>query len=154
MTGKVLFHDEFETEFKELPPKENNLMPKDLDEIMRELPPERRERIEKRASELIDEHMTLQDIRKAQKLTQERMAQILGVGQDSVSRLEKRTDLHLSTLNNYINAMGGSLKLVAEFPDRSPVILDGLVELSIDENQAQSLDTSEPANVISSEQLK
>lgn len=124
-------------------------MPKDLDEIMRELPPERRERIEKRASELIDEHMTLQDIRKAQKLTQERMAQILGIGQDSVSRLEKRTDLHLSTLNNYINAMGGSLKLVAEFPDRSPVILDGLVELSIDENQAQSLDTSEPANVIS-----
>jgi transcriptional regulator with XRE-family HTH domain len=129
-------------------------MPKDLDEIMRELPPERRERIEKRAKELIDEHMTLQDIRKAQKLTQERMAQILGVGQDSVSRLEKRTDLHLSTLNNYINAMGGSLKLVAEFPDRSPVILDGLVELSEDENQAQSSDTSEPANVISSEQLK
>lgn len=129
-------------------------MPKELDEIMRELPPERRERIEKRAKELIDEHMTLQDIRKAQKLTQERMAQILGVGQDSVSRLEKRTDLHLSTLNNYINAMGGSLKLVAEFPDRSPVILDGLVELSEDENQAQSSDTSEPANVISSEQLK
>lgn len=129
-------------------------MSKDLDEIMRELPPERRERIEKRAKELIDEHMTLQDIRKAQKLTQERMAQILGVGQDSVSRLEKRTDLHLSTLNNYINAMGGSLKLVAEFPDRSPVILDGLVELSEDENQAQSSDTSEPANVISSEQLK
>lgn len=129
-------------------------MPKDLDEIMRELPPERRERIEKRAKELIDEHMTLQDIRKAQKLTQERMAQILGVGQDSVSRLEKRTDLHLSTLNNYINAMGGSLKLVAEFPDRSPVILDGLVELSEDENQAQSSDISEPANVISSEQLK
>jgi transcriptional regulator with XRE-family HTH domain len=52
-------------------------------------------------------------------LTQERIAQILGIGQDSVSRLEKRTDLHLSTLNNYINAMGGSLKLVAEFLDRS-----------------------------------
>jgi transcriptional regulator with XRE-family HTH domain len=87
--------------------------------------------------------MTLQDIRKAQKLTQERMVQILGISQDSVSRLEKRTDLHLSTLNNYINAMGGSLKLVAEFPDRPPVILDGLAELSEDENQAQSLDTSE-----------
>ncbi len=118
-------------------------MPKELDEIMRELPPERRERIEKRAKQLIDEHMTLQDIRKARKLTQERMAQILGIGQDSVSRLEKRTDLHLSTLSNYINAMGGSLKLVAEFPDRAPVILDGLAELDSDESQTQSLDTSD-----------
>ena len=109
-------------------------MPKDLDEIMRDFSPERRERIEKRAKELIDEHMTLQDIRKARQLTQEHMAQILGIGQDSVSRLEKRTDLHLSTLNNYINAMGGSLKLIAEFPDRSPVILDGLTELNNSEN--------------------
>lgn len=129
-------------------------MPKDLDEIMRDFSPERRERIEKRASELIDEHMTLQDIRKARQLTQERMAKILGIGQDSVSRLEKRTDLHLSTLNNYINAMGGSLKLVAEFPDRSPVILDGLAELNEDESQAQSLDTSDPENILSSEQQK
>lgn len=119
-------------------------MSKDIEEIMRDFDPERRAKIEKRAKELIDEHMTLQDIRKAQKLTQERMAQILGVGQDSVSRLEKRTDLHLSTLNNYINAMGGSLKLVAEFPDRSPVILDGLVELSIDENQAQNSESKLP----------
>ncbi len=124
-------------------------MSKDIEEIMRDFSPERRAKIEKRASELIDEHMTLQDLRKARQLTQERMAQILGIGQDSVSRLEKRTDLHLSTLNNYINAMGGSLKLVAEFPERSPVILDGLAELSEDENQAQSLDSSEPANVIS-----
>jgi transcriptional regulator with XRE-family HTH domain len=110
-------------------------MPKDIDEMMRDFSPSRREGIEKRAKELINEHMTLQDIRKARQLTQERMAQILGIGQDSVSRLEKRTDLHLSTLNNYINAMGGSLKIVAEFPDRSPVILDGLAELNEDKNQ-------------------
>ncbi|MGF1589573.1 MAG: XRE family transcriptional regulator [Pleurocapsa sp.] len=114
-------------------------MPKDIEEIMRDFSPERRAKIEKRTSELINEHMTLQDIRKARQLTQERMAQILGIGQDSVSRLEKRTDLHLSTLNNYINAMGGSLKLVAEFPDRDPVILDGLAELDEDESQNQIL---------------
>ncbi|MGL5940157.1 MAG: XRE family transcriptional regulator [Waterburya sp.] len=118
-------------------------MPKELDEIMRNFSPLRRERIEQRAKELIEEHMTLQDIRKARQLTQERMAKILGIGQDSVSRLEKRTDLHLSTLNNYIKAMGGSLKLVAEFPDRSPVILDGLAELEENESQTQSLDTSD-----------
>lgn len=116
-------------------------MPKDIEEIMRDFSPERRAKIEKRASELINEHLTLTDIRKARQLTQERMAQILGIGQDSVSRLEKRTDLHLSTLNNYINAMGGSLKLVAEFPDRNPVIIDGLAELDEDENQSQILDT-------------
>ena len=109
-------------------------MPKDIEEIMRDFEPERRAKIEKRAKKLINEHLTLTDIRKARQLTQERMAQILGIGQDSVSRLEKRTDLHLSTLNNYINAMGGSLKLVAEFPDRDPVILDGLAELDEDEN--------------------
>jgi DNA-binding XRE family transcriptional regulator len=143
MTWRVLFHDEFAAEFKELQlevqdellAKENKVMPKDIEEIMRDFSPERRAKIEKRASELINEHMTLQDIRKARQLTQERMAQILGIGQDSVSRLEKRTDLHLSTLNNYINAMGGSLKLVAEFPDRDPVILDGLAELDEDESQ-------------------
>ena len=108
-------------------------MPKDLESIMQDLPEERRVKIEKRAKELIDEHMTLQDIRKAQELTQEKMGEILGIGQDSVSRLEKRTDLHLSTLNNYISAMGGKLKLVAEFPDRKPVVIDGLIDLKEDD---------------------
>ena len=112
--------------------KKNKIMPKDLESIMQDLPEERRVKIEKRAKELIDEHMTLQDIRKAQELTKEKMGEILGIGQDSVSRLEKRTDLHLSTLNNYISAMGGKLKLVAEFPDRKPVIIDGLVDLKED----------------------
>lgn len=110
-------------------------MPKDLEEMMSDFSPERIEKIEKRAKELIDEHMTLQDIRKARQLTQEKMGRILGVGQDSVSRLEKRTDLHLSTLSNYIRAMGGSLKLVAEFPDRTPIVLEGLAELNEVENQ-------------------
>ena len=98
--------------------------------------------------------MTLTDIRKVRQLTQERMAQILGIGQDSVSRLEKRTDLHLSTLNNYINAMGGSLKLVAEFPDRSPVILEGLALFDEDENRSQIKDTSDPENILSPQQPK
>lgn len=127
-------------------------MPKDIEEIMRDFSPERRAKIEKRASELINEHMTLTDIRKARKLTQERIAQILGIGQDSVSRLEKRTDLHLSTLNDYINAMGGSLKLVAEFPDRSPVILEGLALFDEDESRSQIKDTSDPENILSPQQ--
>ena len=56
------------------------------------------------------------------------MAKKLGVSQDSVSRLEQRTDLLLSTLRKAIRAMGGDLSLVAEFPDRKPVILSGIAE--------------------------
>jgi transcriptional regulator with XRE-family HTH domain len=100
-----------------------------LSDIMAQLPPEQREKIEARAQELILENMTLQDMRKARKLTQESMAELLGIRQDSVSRLEKRADLLLSTLRSYVKAMGGDLKLVAEFPDRPSVIISALGEL-------------------------
>ncbi|MFN7383560.1 MAG: helix-turn-helix domain-containing protein, partial [Dolichospermum sp.] len=86
-------------------------------------------KIEARAQELILENMTLEDMRKARKLTQESMAELLGIRQDSVSRLEKRADLLLSTLRSYVKAMGGDLKLVAEFPDRPSVIISALGEL-------------------------
>ena len=52
----------------------------------------------------------------------------LGVTQDSVSRLEKRSDLLLSTLRKTVEALGGNLSLVAEFPDRAPVVLSGIAE--------------------------
>ena len=100
-----------------------------LSDIMAQLPPERQAKIEARAQELILENMTLQDMRKARKLTQESMAELLGIRQDSVSRLEKRADLLLSTLRSYVKAMGGDLKLVAEFPDRPSVIISALGEL-------------------------
>jgi hypothetical protein len=54
------------------------------------------------------------------------VAKTLGITQDSVSRLEKRSDLLLSTLRKTVEAMGGSLSLVAEFPDRAPVVLSGI----------------------------
>jgi DNA-binding XRE family transcriptional regulator len=61
-------------------------------------------------------------------MTQARMAELLGVGQDSISRLEKRSDLLLSTLRDYVAAMGGNLRLMVEFPDRPPVSLSALFE--------------------------
>jgi len=70
--------------------------------------------------------MTLRELRHARKLTQVKMAKTLGVTQDSVSRLEKRSDLLLSTLRKTVEAMGGNLSLVAEFPDRAPVVLSGI----------------------------
>jgi len=90
------------------------------DEVMARLSPERRALIEARAQELIEEVMTLRDLRTAQQLTQERVAAILGVEQDSVSRMERRADMLLSTMSGYVEAMGGKLRLIAEFPNRKP----------------------------------
>jgi transcriptional regulator with XRE-family HTH domain len=72
------------------------------------------------------EEMTLRELRKARKLTQVRLAKTLKINQDSVSRLEKRSDLLLSTLRKAVEAMGSTLSLVAKFPDRRPVVLSAL----------------------------
>ena len=61
--------------------------------------------------------MSLRDLRKAREQTQASVAAKLGINQENVSRLEQRSDLMLSTLSNYVGAMGGKLSLVAEFPD-------------------------------------
>ena len=100
-----------------------------IDDKMKKLSAARRKKIEARAAELIAEEMSLRDLRKARKLTQEHIAEVLNVGQDGVSRLEKRSDLLISTLRSYVEAMGGSLSLIAEFPDRQPVILAGLATM-------------------------
>ena len=89
----------------------------------------RRKKVEARAAALIAEEMTLQELRQARKLTQVRLAKARGISQDGVSRLEKRSDLLLSTLRKSVEAMGGNLSLVAEFPDREPVVLSGIAEV-------------------------
>src|SRR5438445_2841484 len=103
-------------------------MPVNVNEIIRKLSPAERKKVQDRAAELIAEEMSLRDLRKARKLTQTRVAKTLGITQDSVSRLEKRSDLLLSTLRKTVQAMGGNLSLVAEFPDRAPVVLSGIAE--------------------------
>ena len=75
---------------------------------------------------LIAEEMTLQELRRARTMTQVKMAKTLGVAQKQISEIEKRTDMHISTLRRSIEAMGGTLSLVAEFPDRKPVVLTGI----------------------------
>src|ERR1700732_1010156 len=101
-------------------------MPTTLKDKMKKLSPTQRKKVEARAAQLIAEEMTLRELRHARKLTQVRMARKLGITQDSVSRLEKRSDLLLSTLRKTVQAMGGNLSLVAEFPDRAPVVLSGI----------------------------
>ena len=99
-----------------------------VDDKIRKLSTAQRKKVEARAVELIAEEMTLRELRKARKLTQVRMAKRLGITQDGVSRLEKRSNLLLSTLRETVEAMGGNLSLVAEFPDRAPVVLSGIAE--------------------------
>lgn len=101
-----------------------------LNNVLNKLPAARRKKVDARAKELIAEELTLQNIRKAQKLTQEQMARALNVGQDSISRLEKRSDMMLSTMRGYIEAMGGSLELVAQFPKRGPVIIKSIQDVA------------------------
>ena len=101
-------------------------MPRNVDYIIGKLNPAKRRKVEARAVQLIAEEMTLRQLRQARKLTQVRIARTLGITQDSVSRLEKRSDLLLSTLRKTVEAMGGSLSLVAEFADRAPVVLSGI----------------------------
>jgi DNA-binding XRE family transcriptional regulator len=101
-------------------------MSRNVDDIINKLSPAQRKKVEARATQLIAEEMTLRELRRARKLTQQRMARTLGIGQDGVSKLEKRADLMISTLRNCIEAMGGQLSLVAEFPDREPVVLSSI----------------------------
>ena len=94
-----------------------------IDDFMQDFTPEERAKVAARTAELIEEELTLRDLRQARHLTQERMAALMGVEQENVSRLERRADLLLSTLSSYVTAMGGTLRLVAEFPDRRPVAI-------------------------------
>ena len=97
-----------------------------IDDVIKSLPAAERRAIEKRAAELIAEEMTLQELRRAREMTQLKMAKKLGIAQKQISEIEKRTDMHISTLRRSIEALGGTLALVAEFPDRKPVKLSGI----------------------------
>jgi hypothetical protein len=102
------------------------MMAVSVEDVLKKVPAKERKAIETRRQELLAEYMTLQDLRKAREHTQQRMAELLGIKQANVSRIEKRSDLLLSTLGSYVAAMGGRLRLVAEFPDRPPVVLSKL----------------------------
>jgi DNA-binding transcriptional regulator YiaG len=103
-------------------------MPRNINDIIRNLPAAQRKKVEKRAAQLIAEEMTLRQLRQACRLTQQKVAKSLRIGQEGVSKLERRSDLLISTLRDYIQTMGGKLSLVVEFPDREPIMLSGISE--------------------------
>ena len=101
-------------------------MAKTLDQKLQELSPQRQQSIKARTSALIFEERTLQTLRKQLDMTQEEMARRLQIGQENISRLEKRSDMKLSTLQAYIEALGGELDLTVQFPGHTPIKLQDI----------------------------
>jgi len=91
-------------------------------ELKKDMSPQRRENIENRARTILI-HMALQELRQTRQLTQQGLADILNMNQAALSKMEKQSDMRISTLRKLLSAMGGNLKLVVEFPE-GEVVLD------------------------------
>lgn len=96
-------------------------MAKSFKLLKEKMSPEARARAQNAAREMLGE-IALQDLRKSLHLTQEQIAAVLDMKQATISRLESQDDMYISTLNSYITALGGRLKLIAAFPDKEVVI--------------------------------
>lgn len=96
-------------------------MPTSFDNLRNKMSPERRARNKEVAAVMLAE-MPLHELRRARELSQSSLAEVLGVGQGAVSKMERRTDMYISTLRSYIKAMGGDLVIEAKFPDGMVVI--------------------------------
>ena len=83
--------------------------------------PERQERIRKRTEEMLAE-LPLQELRQARALSQQELAEVLGLNQATISKLERRTDMYLSSLRRFVEAMGGELEISAKFPEGKVLI--------------------------------
>ncbi|HID28386.1 MAG TPA: helix-turn-helix domain-containing protein [Desulfobacterales bacterium] len=96
-------------------------MAKSFKNLLDTLPPERLERMEDRAQGMLLE-MALQEIRQNRHLTQRQLASSLNLDQAVLSKMENHSDIPVSTLRKLVSAMGGKLKLIAEFPDEEIII--------------------------------
>jgi DNA-binding XRE family transcriptional regulator len=91
-------------------------MARNYEELRAKMRPEARARVEARVKETL-KNMPLEELRSAREMTQVNLAKVLGVQQASISKMERRTDMYLSTLRSYVEAMGGRLELRAVFQD-------------------------------------
>jgi transcriptional regulator with XRE-family HTH domain len=97
-----------------------------ITEIINSLPKEDQQRIHERYLELKNEVETLRELRQAAGKAQAHIATALNIKQPSVSKIERQTDMYLSTLRSYVEAIGGELELTVRFPSRPPVRLGRL----------------------------
>ncbi|NVO13228.1 MAG: XRE family transcriptional regulator [Rhodoplanes sp.] len=105
-------------------------MARTLDEVLATLPKDRRRRVEDHFAELKDEVESLQELRRVAGKVQAEIAAALAITQPSVSKIEKQTDMYLSTLRSFVEAIGGELDLVVRLPSRAPIRLRSLGEMT------------------------
>jgi transcriptional regulator with XRE-family HTH domain len=107
------------------------------DDYKKKLTPEQRSKVDELARKLIAEEKSLREVRKAREYSQSTLSELLGMNQGDLSKFERRTDAYLSTIRRYIEAMGGSLELVATFPDTGPVKIVNIGDLDSSEEETQ-----------------
>ncbi len=91
-------------------------MAKKFRDLVAALPQEDQDEIRGR-TEILSASIKLEEIRKARRISQKSLASAMRVSQPAVSKMERRTDMYISTLRDYIRAMGGELEIIATFPD-------------------------------------
>ena len=122
-------------------------MARNLDAFIASLPQEEQQTIQVEAAHLIEEEMTLQELRKVLVRSQEEIGKVLKVNQAQVSKIERRTDMYVSTLRSFIEAMGGQLEIIAHIPDHEPVRINQFEELG----EAKSAKQRHPAHHVEGE---
>jgi DNA-binding XRE family transcriptional regulator len=105
-------------------------MGRTLDEMMAALPDDRRRKVEARSTDLVAEVEGLKALRLLAQRSQEEMAIVLKIKQPSVHKIEKQTDLYLSTLRRYVEAAGGTLELRVELPGKGIMHLTGVGDIT------------------------
>ena len=112
-------------------------MAKSFDTLLNAMSPERRANIEEQAQSLLIE-MALQELRQARHLTQQQLAETLKLNQAAISKMERQSDMYISTLRRFLKAMGAELKIIASFPDRD-VLISQFEEIEEPQQEAVSL---------------
>lgn len=115
-------------------------MARKFSELRDKMTPEARARSDRMKEQLIAA-MPLHELRRARKLTQEQIASSLHLDQPAVSKLERRTDMFISTLRNFVRAMGGDLEISANFPD-GRIVVTGIAEIGDDEDENDNDDAN------------
>jgi len=92
-------------------------MPKQFKDLRKKMSAEAQAEVHQRALEMLQQ-LALAELRQAQHLSQEELAKVLNIQQPAVAKIEKKVDMHISTLKRFIEALGGELEIKALFPDR------------------------------------
>ncbi|HEY8697954.1 MAG TPA: XRE family transcriptional regulator [Rhizomicrobium sp.] len=104
-------------------------MPVPLKDVLDALPPKRRAELDRRFKQLVNEVESLKELRRLSAKSQAKIAKTLKISQPAVSKIEKQTDMYLSTLRGYVEAIGGELDVIVRLPNRAPVKVRSLEDV-------------------------